>query len=149
MTRFSAPLLVTLIFTSFAAVARASSPAPAMPGSATTSSEQLPPNRPAPSLTLTQLQLQQYFYVDFPRQLQWLDNQTQLAEAELTLIARRVNGYRPFRSFHQYAATYTVDQEWQIALLAAQQRVECLRNARSDLWRQRQMVAAIYFSKGG
>jgi hypothetical protein len=100
-------------------------------------------------VTLTQLQLQQYFYMDFPRQIQWLDNQTQFAEAELALIARRVNGYRPFRSFHQYAATYTVDQQWQLALLAAQQRVQCLQNAQADLWRQRQMIAALYFSNGG
>jgi hypothetical protein len=119
------------------------SDAPAMRSIAATSAEPLPPSQPSPSLTLTQLQLQQYFYVDFPRQVQFLDNQTQLAEAEFGLIARRVNGYRPFRSFHQYAATYTVDQEWQLALLAAQQRVQCLRNAQADLWRQRQFVAAL------
>jgi hypothetical protein len=96
-------------------------------------------------MTFAQLQLQQYFYVDFPRQLQLVDNQTQLAEAELALIARRVDGYRPFRSFHQYAATYTVDQQWQLALLAAEQRVQCLQNAQADLWRQRQMIASLYF----
>jgi hypothetical protein len=98
------------------------------------------------TLTPLQLQLNQYFYVDFARQLQALDNQSQLAEAELALIARRVESYRPFRSFHQYAATYTVDQQWQLALLAAQQRVQCLRNAQADLWRQRQMMASLYLA---
>ncbi len=101
---------------------------------------------PTTALTAAQLQLYQYFYADFPRALQAIDNQTQLAEGELALFARRVNGYRPFRSFHQYAATYTVDQEWQLAYLAAQQRLQCLRNAQIDLWRQRQAVAAVYMA---
>jgi hypothetical protein len=90
------------------------------------------------------LTLHQYFYADFPRQLQALENETQLAEAELALIARRVESYRPFRSFGRYAATYTADQSWQIALLAAQQRLECLRNDQADLWRQRIMAAAAF-----
>ena len=90
------------------------------------------------------LALHQYFYVDFPRQLQQLENETQLAEAELALIARRVESYRPFRSFGRYAATYTADQSWQIAVLAAQQRLECLRNDQADLWRQRTLAAAAF-----
>jgi hypothetical protein len=89
----------------------------------------------------TELALHQYFYIDFPRQLQFLQNEKQLAEAELNHIARRVESYRPFRSFGRYAATYTVDQSWQIALLAAQQRLECLRNDEADLWRQRRLAA--------
>jgi hypothetical protein len=88
------------------------------------------------------LALHQYFYVDFPRRLQALESEAQLAEAELALMARRVESYRPFRSFGRYAATYTVDQSWQIAWLAAQQRLECLRNDQADLWRQRTMAAA-------
>jgi hypothetical protein len=152
MSRLASKLLCALSFsligTNVIAAETAgqdSSAAPAMHSIAASSSE-LPAPKPAgPTVTLAQLQLQQYFYVDFPRQIQWLDNQTQLAEAELALIARRVNGYRPFRSFHQYAATYTVDQQWQIALVAAQQRVQCLQNAQADLWRQRQAIAALYF----
>ena len=34
--------------------------------------------------------MHQYFYIDFPRQLKSLQNEKQLAEAELNLIARRV-----------------------------------------------------------
>jgi hypothetical protein len=93
------------------------------------------------------LALHQYFYVDFPRQLQAIEDETELAEAELALIARRVNGYRPFRSFGRYAATYTVDQSWQIALLAAKQRLECLRDDQADLWRQRTLAAAAFSSQ--
>jgi hypothetical protein len=101
----------------------------------------------SPLTTHHSLALYQYFYIDFPRQLQLLQNEKQLAEAELDLIARRVESYRPFRSFGRYAATYTVDQSWQIALLAAQQRLECLRNDEADLWRQRQAVAIAYQGK--
>jgi hypothetical protein len=64
------------------------------------------------------------------------------------VIARRVNSFRPFRSFHQYGATYFVDQSWQLELLAAQQRLECLRIAKIDLWRQRQTLAVLYLARG-
>ena len=98
----------------------------------------------SPLTTHQALALHQYFYIDFPRQLEALQNEKQLAEAELNLIARRVESYRPFRSFGRYAATYTVDHSWQIALLAAEQRLECIRNDEADLWRQRQAVAIAY-----
>lgn len=100
--------------------------------------------RNSAALDARALALHQYFYVDFPRQLQTLENETQLAEAELALIARRVESYRPFRSFGHYAATYTVDQSWQVALLAAQQRLQCLRNDQADLWRQRGLAVAAF-----
>ncbi len=103
-----------------------------------------PATRAVAAIDARTLALHQYFYVDFPRQLQSLENETQLAEAELALIARRVDSYRPFRSFGRYAATYTADQSWQIAWRAAQQRLECLRNDQADLWRQRTMAAAAF-----
>ncbi len=103
-----------------------------------------PATRAVAAIDARTLALHQYFYVDFPRQLQSLENETQLAEAELALIARRVDSYRPFRSFGRYAATYTADQSWQMAWRAAQQRLECLRNDQADLWRQRTMAAAAF-----
>jgi hypothetical protein len=101
-----------------------------------------PATRSVAAIDARTLAMHQYFYVDFPRRLQALENETQLAEAELELIARRVESYRPFRSFGRYAATYTADQSWQIAWVAAQHRVECLRNDRANLWRQRGLMAA-------
>ena len=101
-----------------------------------------PATRSVAAVDARQLALHQYFYVDFPRQVQALENEIELAEAEYDLIARRVASYRPFRSFGTYAATYTVDQSWQVALLAAGYRLECLRDQQADLWRQRGMVAA-------
>jgi hypothetical protein len=103
-----------------------------------------PATRGVAAVDARTLALHQYFYVDFPRQLQALENETQFAEAELALIARRVESYRPFRSFGRYAATYTADQSWQIALFAAQQRLECLRNDQADLWRQRSLAATAF-----
>jgi len=101
-----------------------------------------PATRGVAAIDARTLALHQYFYVDFPRQLQAIEDEAELAEAELALIARRVNGYRPFRSFGRYAATYTADQSWQIAWRAAQQRLDCLRNDQADLWRQRTVAAA-------
>jgi hypothetical protein len=86
------------------------------------------------------LQLHQYVYVDFPRQLQMLDNETALAERFVLLQQQRVNGYRPFRSFHQYGATYSADQFAQLQLLAAQQELACLHQRKADLWRERQAI---------
>jgi hypothetical protein len=85
-------------------------------------------------------QLYQYIYVDFPRQLQMLDNETALAEQFVALQRQRVNGYRPFRSFHQYGATYFADQAAQLELLAAQQELACLHQRTADLWRERQAI---------
>lgn len=90
-------------------------------------------------------QISQYLYHDFPRRLQALENETILVQQEIRLLQDRVDGYRPFRSFGRYAATYTADRIAQLHLLAAQQRLLCLANARADLWRERQGVVAAYF----
>jgi hypothetical protein len=90
----------------------------------------------------------QYFYRDFPRQVQALEYERQLAEADAVYVARRVNSFRPFRSFHQYGATYFVDQAWQIEWLAAQQRLDCLSTSQADLWQHRQAMAALYLIRG-
>lgn len=86
-------------------------------------------------------QLVHYFYVDFPARLDAINNQIALAEAELTLLARRVDQFRPMRSFRQYGATYLADQAAQVGLLAAHQQVACLHAQKSALWRERQLVA--------
>ena len=130
---FLAALIVLIIAPIASAAEPIATPAPAAPAT-----------HGVAAIDARTLALHQYFYVDFPRQLQQLENETQLAEAELALIARRVESYRPFRSFGRYAATYTADQSWQIALLAAQQRLECLRNDQADLWRQRSLAAAAF-----
>jgi hypothetical protein len=82
-----------------------------------------------------------YFYGEFSSHVQALQNERQLAEAELALINRRVESYRPFRSFGRYAATFTVDQTWQIEQLAAQQWLACIEIYEADLWRHRRAVA--------
>jgi hypothetical protein len=93
--------------------------------------------------TAQQVVLHQYFYVDFPRAVDRLAYERQLAEAELTLVARRLEQAAPARSFGMYSATFTADMAWQIDYLAAQRRLECLQQAEADLWRQRHAVAAL------
>jgi hypothetical protein len=97
---------------------------------------------PSPTLTAAQVQLHQYLYVDFPRCIQSLTNQRELADAELDFLRARVDSYRPFRSFKHYSPAYTADRSWQLALLAAEQRRQELDNAEADLWRQRQAIGA-------
>jgi hypothetical protein len=89
-----------------------------------------------------------YFYGGFSSQLQALDNERQLAAAELALVDRRVDSFRPFRSFHRYAATYFVDQAWQIEQLAARQQLQCLDLHEANLWRQRRAVAEALAVRG-
>jgi hypothetical protein len=101
-----------------------------------------PATRSVAAVDARDVALNYYFYVDFPRQLKALQYEKERAEAELDLIARRVESYRPFRSFGRYAATYTADLSWRVELLAAQHRLECLRDKEADLWRERRAVAA-------
>ena len=91
--------------------------------------------------SLSAIELQNRFYVDFARQRDAIDSEIALAERTVAILRTRVAGYRPFRSFHQYGATYTVDQWTQLDLLAAEQRLAYLQRQRDDLWRQRQMAA--------
>jgi hypothetical protein len=110
-----------------------------------TAAEPLPPDGSAPAeapvVDANQLALHQYFYIDFPRQLEALQYKRYLAEAEIALIARRLETFRPSRSFGRYSATYTADLAAQIDLLAAQRALACLRDAEADLWRQRRLLA--------
>lgn len=100
----------------------------------------------SPAAGLIDAQLQHYFYVDFPQRLASINNQIAFAEAELTLLGRRVDQYRPMRSFHQYGATYLADQSAQLAVLATRQNLDCLRAQKTALWRERQAVAEQAFA---
>jgi hypothetical protein len=93
-------------------------------------------------LTATQLVLHQYVYVDFPRQLEAVNSAIAFAEKEVLFASRRVDSYRPFRSFGRYAATYTADQAAQLHLLFVQQQLHCLRRQKSGLWQERQALVA-------
>jgi len=88
------------------------------------------------------LRAYQYIYADFPRRLRALRDQQALAEAELIVAYNRAASYEPFRRFGRYAATYMADQTAQLEVLAAQQRLRCLHDDVTALWRERQAVAA-------
>jgi hypothetical protein len=100
---------------------------------------------PAPqaATAIAELEMQRYLYVEFPRQIQAINDETALAERHVAFLKQRVDGYQPFRSFHQYAATYTADQLAQLELLAAQQAAARLRHHKADLWRERQMAVQL------
>lgn len=100
----------------------------------------------SPTADLIDAQLQQYFYVDFPQRLKSINNQIAFAEAELTFLGRRLDQYRPMRSFHQYGATYLADQSAQLAVLASRQNLDCLRAQKTALWRERQAIAEQAFA---
>lgn len=105
------------------------------------------PSSPTP--TAAQVKLSQYLYVDFPRCVQSLANERELADAELDFLRARVDNYRPFRSFKQYSPAYTADRSWQLALLAAKQRRQELENVEADLWRERRAIVAAYIQQTG
>ncbi len=138
-------LVATFVLTTFATAAE-----PIPPGVSIT------PTTPTVVATnAAELALHQYFYIDFPRQLQALQYKRQLAEAEIALIARRLETYRPSRSFGRYGATYTADLATQIDLLAAQHVLTCFRDEEVDLWRERRLIlsgqscpALLAFGKG-
>ena len=74
--------------------------------------------------------------------LRALRDQQAIAEAELIVAYNRAASYEPFRRFGRYAATYMADQTAQLEVLAAQQRLRCLHDDVTALWRERQAVAA-------
>lgn len=111
------------------------------------------PNSASPTVTRQQAvaairnaeqQLHRFSYVQYPRLVKQLDAAIRLAEAELAVSIDRVENYRPFRTFNQYTPAYYAEQTWRLRTLAAQQRLEELREERLDLSRyQRDVVAGL------
>ncbi|HMO84926.1 MAG TPA: hypothetical protein PKC18_08420 [Lacipirellulaceae bacterium] len=91
--------------------------------------------------TVEQIAWHDLFYVEFARQLADVNAQIVLAERHVGLLRRKVDSYRPMRSFGRYGATYLADQSAQLQLLAAEYDLQCLLRAKSDLWRRRQLMA--------
>jgi hypothetical protein len=100
-----------------------------------------------PALTPAQLAVLNYAYNDFPRELNCANNEVAYAQARLALAQNRAVSYAPFRTFHQYGATYSADQIAQLRLLEARQAADCTNQYQLEVWRQRQaIVAAILLS---
>jgi hypothetical protein len=88
------------------------------------------------------IELHNFANVDFPRRLEALDSALLFAQHELRFAELRADSYQPFRSFGRYAATLMADQVAQLELIAARQRLECLRRERAVLWQRRQQIVA-------
>ena len=95
-------------------------------------------------ITGSALQLHEYIYQQFPRQLDALNDDIVLAEHNVAFLVARVNSYRPFRGFGMYSAAYGADQLAQVELLAAAQQLECFRRQKDDLWRERQAIVTAW-----
>jgi hypothetical protein len=99
-----------------------------------------------PTMAPSALQLHEYIYQQFPRELDAVNDDIALAEHNVAFLAARVYSYRPFRGFGTYSAAYGADQLAQLELHAAAQQLECLRRQKDDLWRERQAIVAAWMA---
>lgn len=87
-------------------------------------------------LALARQQLWEYRYVSFPRQRRSLDDQIQLAEAEIRVLHGRLKDYRQFLLIgKKYSPVRTAAENYGLELLATQQRLRQLKDDRINLWR--------------
>lgn len=95
-------------------------------------------------ITPASMQLHEFIYQQFPRELEARDVAIALAEHNVTYLLARVNSYRPFRSFGSYSPAFAADQLAQLELHAAVQQLECLRRQKDDLWREREAIVTAW-----
>ncbi|MAT72592.1 MAG: hypothetical protein CMJ58_24100 [Planctomycetaceae bacterium] len=94
--------------------------------------------------TLAQRQLSHYLYVTYPNYQAELAARVKMAQANIDMLAARLEAYRPFRSFRHYSPTWTAQQDTRLALLAAQQDLDALRRIEAELPRyHRENVARL------
>ena len=94
------------------------------------------------ALRQSRLRLNQQRFVRQPLQRRFLEDDIQLLEAEIAVLATRVENYRPMRSFGELSPSYTAELNDRLALLAAQQDLARLRDQRSAVLRlQREEIA--------
>ena len=98
------------------------------------------------------LRRHEYRFVSLPRQRRQLDNQIRLAEAEIAVLKRRLRDYRPFLRVGEYSPVRTAAESHQLSLIAAEQRLEQLKNDRiglDRLTRQRNELLSIGSAASG
>ncbi|MBX3434209.1 MAG: hypothetical protein KF847_12875 [Pirellulales bacterium] len=125
-------LLLAYAVSSIASVGRADEtlpPGPAFP----TESAVVASDAPV-TLSAAEQRLHDYLYFIYPQYVAALQDHIQLAQREVDVLAARVKAYRPFESFRQNSPTWTAEQDAQLALLAAEQRLRMLRRIDADLW---------------
>lgn len=93
---------------------------------------------------LAQLRLQQYRFVELPRQRQLLNNQVRQSEAEIRVLRRRVRDYRPFLQVGRYSPARTAAENDRLALLAVEQQLKLLRTERINLMRYSRQNSQLY-----
>lgn len=90
------------------------------------------------------LRMHQYRFVSLPQQRQRLDQQSKLAEAEITVLERRLRDYQPFLRVGDYSPVRTAAENHQLALLATEQRLRQIKDSRIALLRLSRQQSQLY-----
>lgn len=93
---------------------------------------------------MAKLRLQQYRFVDLPRQRRRLDDQVRLLELEVRVLKRRLRDYRPFLQVGRYSPVRNASEDYSLVLEVAEQELRKLKNERIELMRFSRQNARIY-----
>jgi len=93
---------------------------------------------------LAQLRLQQYRFVELPRERRLLDDQVRLAESEIRVLKSRVRDHRPFLQVGQYSPVRILAENDRLALQATQQLLRQVKDERINLMRYSHQNSQLY-----
>lgn len=96
------------------------------------------------ALQLAQAKVRDYQFVELPAMRRELDNQVELAETEIAILSGRLRDYRPFLRVGEYSPVRTAAESHYLALRAAEQRLEQLKDARIALVRNTRQQFTLY-----
>jgi hypothetical protein len=96
------------------------------------------------ALQLARAQVRDYQFVTLPATRRALDDQVELAQTEIDILAGRLRDYRPFLRVGEYSPVRTAAESHYLAYVAAQQRLEQLQVARIDLMRSTRQQYTLY-----
>ncbi len=90
------------------------------------------------------LRLQQYRFVQLPRQRQMLAGQSRLLDSEISILKRRQRDYRPSLRAGRHSPVRTDAENNRLVLQATEQQLKLLKNDRINLMRYSRQNAQLY-----
>ncbi len=93
---------------------------------------------------LAQLRLQQYRFVELPRQRQLLNDESRLIESEIRVLKRRVRDYRPFALVGRNSPFLRDAERTRLALQATEQELRRIKDERIYQMRYSRQNAQLY-----
>jgi len=96
------------------------------------------------ALQLARLRVHEYQFVTLPATRRALDDQVQLAETEIHFLSGRLRDYEPFLRVGEYSPVRTAAESHFLSLVAAEQRLRQLQDARIDLMRLSRQQYTLY-----